>query len=145
METEKSAGMAIELEKLCQVPSVFPSLDEDAEENHGDWLLVITKPTLGEGDETLGKALMESFFAALMLEELPPAAVIFLNSGVRLCCANSSVLEDLCALERRGVGIFVSAACVDYYQLRRELCVGNLIAMSQISARIARTMRVVTF
>ena len=92
METEKSAGMAIEMEKLCQVPAVFPGLEEDTEENHGDWLLLITKPTLGEGDEALGKALMESFFSSLMLEELPPAAVIFLNSGVRLCCANSSVL-----------------------------------------------------
>lgn len=93
---------------------------------------LIGKTTLGHGAEDLGETLIKSFFYAMGQTQPLPAAIIFINSGVYLACQNSSVLEQLQALNGRGVEILSCGACLSYYKLEEKLAVGGVTNMYAI-------------
>lgn len=136
-------GYHVEIKRPSYGGEVFSAATEDKQSGRGDWLLMVGSCYLGKEDRVLGEALMESFIKGLLYNEIPPGAIIFYNGGVQLACRQSKVLENLCALEQKGVEIYSCAASVEYYQLNRTLCVGKLIGMSKIVEKITHTLRVV--
>jgi selenium metabolism protein YedF len=90
-------------------------------------LLLVTAAGIGRGSEELGRLLMKKFFRALSEHGGLGKVIIFLNSGVYLTCAGSSVLEDLCELEKDGAQIFSCATSLEHYQLRELLCIGKIL------------------
>jgi selenium metabolism protein YedF len=95
-------------------------------------LVVLPSNVLGSGDDTLGSRLMQAFLATL--PEMGEALwrIILLNSGVRLCLENSPALEALRALEARKVGVFACGTCLEYYNLRDKVAVGQVTNMLDI-------------
>lgn len=92
-------------------------------------VMLITSSTLGQGSEELGKLLMRSFVFTLKESEIPPGRLLFLNSGVHLTVTGSPLLEELEELAARGVKIFSCGTCLDYYQLKDKLQVGEVTNM----------------
>ncbi len=88
-------------------------------------LLWIVNETLGGGDPELGKLLMEKYLYALARAEQVPGHIILMNSGVKLACEGSTVAADLQLLADRGVKIESCGTCLDFYQLREKLVVGE--------------------
>ena len=93
---------------------------------------LLTQDTMGQGSPELGAVLMKSFFVALREKTPLPAALLLMNSGVRLSCAASPVLESLQELERQGVEVLSCGTCLDYYGLKEKLAVGSVTNMYTI-------------
>lgn len=93
---------------------------------------LITQNILGHGSEELGSVLIKSFFFTLQAGSEMPAAVMFINSGVKLAIAGSPVLEHLQTLSSKGTAILVCGTCLDYYGLKEQLVIGEISNMYAI-------------
>jgi selenium metabolism protein YedF len=95
-------------------------------------VILITSDKLGTGDETLGATLMKSYLYALSESDKIPKDLLFLNSGVKLVAEGSEVLDSLNKLKDRGVNIASCGVCLDFYELKEKLAVGEITNMYTI-------------
>lgn len=96
-------------------------------------VVAIGAATMGEGDERLGHTLLAGFLYALTEASPLPDAVLFYNGGARWTTAGSVALDDLHALERRGVQILTCGTCLQHYGLTDALAVGGVTNMYAIA------------
>ena len=91
--------------------------------------LLIQSETLGTGDQILGKMLMANFLRLLGDSQQKPGEIVFWNTGVRLACEGSSVLDHLEKLEKQGVAILSCTTCLEYLDLLDKLKIGQPTTM----------------
>lgn len=116
-------------------PSAAPS---------GPLVLVIASEQMGRSpEEELGHLLMRNFFHALTEVEPKPHAIIFFNSGVKLVTEGTPILEDLQALSERGVRLLACGTCLNFYEMRDRLAVGEVTNMYTIAETMLRAGKVV--
>lgn len=146
----RSSGCQVETEKkddgiyihISKAQSTEPSSGGQAKEREQQMLdcsctpgtaagtvMLITSATLGRGSEELGALLMRSFIFTLKEKETPPGRLLFLNGGVKLTVEGSPVLEELQEMAEQGVEIYSCGTCLDYYQLKDKLKVGQVTNM----------------
>ncbi|MGK0467860.1 sulfurtransferase-like selenium metabolism protein YedF [Clostridium sp.] len=94
--------------------------------------LVFSSDKLGVGDDELGDILMKSYIFALSEADTIPDNIIFINGGVKLTSKSSPVLGSLKKLIERGANILVCGVCIDFYDLKDELSVGEISNMYTI-------------
>jgi selenium metabolism protein YedF len=99
-------------------------------------VILIDSAQLGSGSEELGSLLMRNFIYTLTKRDYLPRALIFMNSGVKLCAAGSSSLEELELLESGGVEILACGTCLDFFGLKDSLRVGTVSNMYDITDRL---------
>jgi len=104
----------------------------------------ITSDRIGTGDDELGRLLMRNFIYSLARNADRPAAVMFLNGGVRLCCEGSDSLDDLRFLAEDGVTIKACGTCLDFLGIKDSLAVGEVGAMPDTVAALMGADDVVT-
>lgn len=97
-----------------------------------DLTIAIGSDKMGDGGEELGKILIKSFIYTVKETTPWPATMVFFNSGVYLTCEGSEVLEDLKALANEGVEIISCGTCLDYYNIKDKLQVGEIGNMYSI-------------
>lgn len=93
-------------------------------------VLFVNSERIGEGDDTLGSKLMGSFFYSLVRAKGKPDIVAFMNSGVRLACKGSAALNDIKLLAADGVKVYSCGTCLDFYELKDRLAVGEVGTMN---------------
>ncbi len=108
----------------CELPT---GVEEAREEGEGPVILV-TSDKLGE-EEELGRLLMKGFLSTLREASRGPSKLLFMNTGVFLTVEGSPVLEVLKELESRGVEIYSCGTCLDYFDLKEKLAVGQITNM----------------
>lgn len=108
-----------------------------------DLTIAFASNTMGSGSEELGKILMKSFMYTLTEATPFPSTLLFYNSGVYLTCAGSEVLEDLKALEAEGVEIISCGTCLDYYNIKDELKVGEISNMYTIYEKLRENKKTI--
>lgn len=111
--------------------------------NSGNKVVLFTSNTMGRGSEELGKILIKSFVYTLTESTPYPNTLLFYNSGVRLTCEGSEVLEDLKKLEKEGVEILSCGTCLDYYQIKDKLQVGQVTNMYTIYEKLRSAANIV--
>jgi len=94
-----------------------------------DKVLFIQSEGLGRGDERLGTLLMANFLRLLSDNPQKPVAIILWNSGVKLACEDSTLLEYLKKLQTQGVEILACTTCLEYFDLKEKLHVGRPTTM----------------
>ena len=94
--------------------------------------IVVSSDKLGVGDDKLGIALMKSYMFALAESDIVPENMLFLNGGVKLTVLGSDVLESLNKLISRGVNISSCGTCLDFYDLKSKLAIGDITNMYTI-------------
>ncbi|SDE78291.1 sulfurtransferase-like selenium metabolism protein YedF [Sporomusa acidovorans] len=99
---------------------------------------LLTQNTLGHGSPELGAVLIKSFMTTLLEVKPQPIAVLMLNSGVKLAVKDSPVLDQLATLAERGVAVLACGTCLDFYQLKAELAVGEITNMYTIVETISK-------
>lgn len=110
----------------------------------GPLVLLVSSETMGRGDKPeLGSLLMRAFFHTLGEVEPLPATIVFLNSGVKLTVDDSPVLEDLRALEGRGIELLACGTCLDYFDLKARAAVGVVSNMYTIAETLLGAAKVV--
>lgn len=94
--------------------------------------ILVATNLLGNGDDKLGETLMKVYINTLAESEILPENLMFINGGVKLTCTGSDVLDSLNAMKEKGVNIISCGACLDFYNLKDELKVGEIGNMYQI-------------
>lgn len=98
----------------------------------GNWKLLkgktlfISTDSLGRGSEELGKILVKALLNALSENENLPEKIVLINSGVKLACEGSEVLEALHEVVGKGVEILACGTCLNYFELSEKLRVGRV-------------------
>jgi selenium metabolism protein yedF len=116
-------------DKVPQVRAVQVKSDEIKLK---ETIVVIDSDKMGEGDEEFSKTLLKGFIYALSSQDIPPAKIIFYNSGVRMTTEGSASIEDLKVLEDAGAKIYSCGACLNNYGLTEKLLVGEATNMYNI-------------
>lgn len=101
-------------------------------EDYKKFTVAIGQDRLGNGDEKLGTILIKSYIFALSEASVIPTDMLFFNSGVKLTIEGSEVLESLNKLKERGVNIQVCGTCLDFYEIKEKLQVGEISNMYSI-------------
>ena len=107
------------------------------------YIVVINSPTMGVGDEALGKQLLKTFVYTLTEQDVLPETIIFYNGGVSFVTEDSDMLEDLKTLVSRGVQIYACGACLNYYGLTDKVAVGEITNMYRIVEMMRKADRIV--
>lgn len=107
-------------------------------------VIVIPSDIMGSGDPELGRILMKSFIYTVSETKPYPKAMLFYNSGVKLTIISSVVLDDLLNLEEAGVEIISCGTCLDFYDLKDKLGVGEISNMYTIYEKMNETENTIT-
>lgn len=97
-----------------------------------DIVIFIGSDKMGLGNDELGEVLMKGYFYTLTERTPFPKSILFVNSGVKLTCEESDVLDHIRKLEENGVEILSCGTCLDYYSLKDKLLVGGVTNMYTI-------------
>jgi len=135
--------MASEEDGLFTVTLLKEVREAAAKEDTGNNVLLITADTFGRGNDELGALLTQSFFYALAESDKPLTAVYLVNSGVKLACDGSAVLDSLGKLEELGVSVYSCGLCLDFYQLKNNLRVGGVTNMYAIVEALVKSRAVI--
>ncbi len=100
--------------------------------------------TLGEGSEELGSILMRGFIFTIKETNPLPTKMLFMNGAVYLTTEGSPVLEELQELEKLGVEIYSCGTCLDYFQLKDKLQVGNITNMYDTVENVVGAAKCIT-
>ncbi len=111
---------------------------EPASTMKDSYVVAISSATMGVGNDELGKVLMKGFIYALTEQEDLPKAILLYNGGILYSTEGSASLEDLQALQEKGVEILSCGTCLNYYDLSDKLAIGdvtNLYSMAEIFSK----------
>jgi len=105
--------------------------------------VVVSRNTMGEGAEELGKILIKGFIYSLTELPTSPKFLIFLNSGAYLTSDGANTIEDIEKLEKMGTEILTCGTCINYYGLKDKPAVGAVTNMYGITERMASAGKVI--
>jgi selenium metabolism protein YedF len=123
----------VELSKGVAASQTMPLAVGRAEAATGPLVLAVSSDVMGRGEAELGNILIRGFFHTLGEVEPLPQTIIFFNTGVKLACQGSQVLDDLCALDAQGIDILACGTCLNYFELTDKLAVGRVSNMYDIA------------
>lgn len=109
-----------------------------------DTIILVTNNGMGKGDIALQHKLAVKYFELLMQNTQLPVAICFYTEGVKLAVTGSPVLEQLKALEAKGVHLILCSTCLDFYGLSSEVRVGIVGGMTDIIEAQTKAAKVIT-
>lgn len=98
--------------------------------------IVVSSDKLGEGEKDLGELLMGNFLKSVASESQLPTAVFLVNRGVFLATASSAAADFLSHLQEQEVSILLCQTCVEYYDIGKEVAVGEISGMSKLAEMV---------
>jgi selenium metabolism protein YedF len=107
-------------------------------------LVLITKNTMGSGDDVLGAGLMLNFLNTL--NEMGEALwrLVFLNSGVKLTIEGAKTLLAIQQLEAQGVSVLVCGTCLTHFDLLDQKRVGETTNMLDIVTSLQLANKIIS-
>ncbi|MFV0376791.1 MAG: DsrE family protein [Mangrovibacterium sp.] len=97
---------------------------------------------MGEGDEQLGLLLLSNYLHLLNEEAELPQVIVFYNAGVKLICTGSPVLNNLDALQKKGVRLLACKTCLNHFNLINERKTGiegtmmDIIELQKVAKKV---------
>ncbi|MCI5997721.1 MAG: sulfurtransferase-like selenium metabolism protein YedF [Peptoniphilaceae bacterium] len=119
-------------EEFCQISDMSQTV------------IAVSKDFMGNGSEQLGKILIKGFIYTVSEYEKLPKTMIFFNAGVKLTTEGSPCIDDLKKLEEKGVEIISCGTCLDYYELKEKLLVGQVSNMYTIYETLFNSSKVIS-
>ena len=98
----------------------------------GTTVVLVAAATMGSGNDELGRILLRNFLLTLPELEIPPAAIYFINDGVKLVVQDADTVEILQKLADLGIDLAVCGLCLDFFRLREKVAVGRITNMLDI-------------
>jgi selenium metabolism protein YedF len=89
-------------------------------------VLLISTDSIGRGSEELGKILVKALLNTLSENDSLPEKIALINSGVKLACEGSDVIEALQKIGEKGVEILVCGTCLNYFNLTEKIKAGKV-------------------
>lgn len=113
-------------------------LDMEEKIEFKDLTIGFSGDTMGSGDRELGKILMKSYIYTVLETPPHPKSMVFFNTGVRLTCQGSEVIDDIKKLKDIGVEIISCGTCLDYLNLKDKLMAGDISNMYTIYEKLKK-------
>jgi len=107
-------------------------------------VVLFTRFGLGQAPAELQQKMAGIFLSLLNESDVLPAKLLFYTDGVKLVCEGSPVLEQLRALEAKGVELIVCFTCLNYFGLTDKVQVGIPGGMPDILEALAQAEKVVS-
>ena len=123
---------------------VIPSSVESKTQSNPKKLVVsVPHDSFGSGgDRELEEVLCRAYFHTLTeLDEGIPGTIIFYDRGVFLTVRDSPVLEDLKALEEKGVTLLACGTCLKHFNILEEHAVGTVSNMYETALELGTAQR----
>ncbi len=117
------AGITVETEIVCDGVPVAKKI-----------AVHISSEFMGQGDDGLGARLMLAYFDTLAQFAENITDLTLVNSGVKLVCEDSPVLQEAKELAKLGVRITACGVCLSHYGLADKVRVGTASNMFSILA-----------
>ena len=108
-----------------------------------DDVFLIGSNKMGVGEEELGEILMKGFIFSVSALDVPPKAILFVNSGVKLCIEGMNTIDDLTTLVEKGTTVLACGNCLNYYGLTEKIAVGEITDMYNITKTISDAKKVI--
>ncbi len=99
---------------------------------------------MGVGNEELGKMLTRAFLNNLMNQSRLPSHIVLYNSGVLLAADGTDSANALKELEKMGVQILMCGTCIDFYQLKDQVNLGQVSNMINITAHLIDAEKIIS-
>ena len=109
-----------------------------------DTIIQITNDGMGKGDPALQHKLIVKYLELIQMNESLPNAITFYTDGVKMVVEGSPVLEQLRALESKGVRLIVCSTCLEYYKLTDKVKIGIVGGMTDIIEVQVKAEKVIT-
>ena len=109
-----------------------------------DTVILVTNNGMGKADEKLQLLLSGKYLELLSQHTDLPNAICFYTEGIKLVCKGSPVIEQLRALESKGVRLIVCSTCLNYYGLNEEVQIGIIGGMPDIIEAQMNAEKVIT-
>ncbi|MBN2645504.1 MAG: sulfurtransferase-like selenium metabolism protein YedF [Desulfuromonadaceae bacterium] len=135
MEDGIRLNLALAADFQCQI-----SETADATANN---VVYIASACMGQGADELGEVLMRNFIFTLGEVHPLPKAILFVNSGVKLTCNGSAVLEALEKLAHAGVEIASCGLCLEFFGLKEQLQIGRVSNMLETVEALSAADRII--
>lgn len=104
-------------------------------------VLLLNNDQLGHGDRELSQKILGTFLRkATAFKDLD--AILFYNSGVKLCAADSPVIVELTLLAEAGVDLLPCGTCVEHYGV--DVKAGRISDMDTIIREMDRAEKAIT-
>jgi selenium metabolism protein YedF len=113
-----------------------------ATDTNNNFAVAVSSELMGQGDDNLGRQLMKSFFVALSCLDGMPSVIAFYNSGVKLALKDSSVIDTLKEIEKKGTEIILCGTCVDHYKIGDRIGIGKIGDMYFITQKLSAACNV---
>lgn len=111
-----------------------------------NYAILLTGDSIGKDAKELGEKLMASYLYTLAEaenEELP-THLLFVNTGVNLVKKGAPTVQSLEVLQDKGVKLLACGTCVDYFNLRDAMAIGEISNMYVIRDLMAKADKVIT-
>ena len=95
-------------------------------------------------DASLKIALAKKFLALIARHDPLPAQICFYTDGVKLTVEGSPVLDELKALQEKGVELVICSTCIDTFGLRDKVRLGVVGGMPDIITAITQADNAIT-
>lgn len=109
-----------------------------------NYIVVFNSYGMGSAEPELSQLLAANYLKLMVDEKQLPAAILFYAEGVKLCCEDSFAKESLQKLEDKGVKLVACTTCLNYYNLKDKMIVGNMGTMADIQMYQVHADKVVT-
>ncbi len=107
-------------------------------------LIMVTNDGMGKGEKPLQHKLIQTYLKLLDDSNTLPSVICFYTDGVKLVVEGSSVIDQLKALEAKGVHLILCSTCLNYYGLIDKVQVGIIGGMTDIIEAQGRADKVIT-
>lgn len=107
-------------------------------------VLVVKSDRMGIGQDDLGEKLIKAFFLKLAAAEAKPDTIVFYNTGVKLVCNGSEVLDSLELLAAAGVDMPACGTCLAHFELTEKVKTGRRSNMQEIADILTKAEQVIT-
>jgi selenium metabolism protein YedF len=109
-----------------------------------DTVIQITSNGMGKGEQALQHKLIVKYLELIQTNDSLPNAITFYTEGVKLVVDGSPALEQLHALESKGVRLIICSTCLEYYGLTDKVQVGIVGGMTDIIEAQVKAEKVIT-
>ncbi len=138
-----SQGKKVRLEQRGGEAMKNDRAAQGSSSHEGGNVVLIAAAQWGSGEAELGRLLLRNFLNTLKEVEPRPAAILFVNEGVKLTVEGSPLLEVIGELSTHGVEILSCGTCLDYYHLKEKVRAGRITNMHDIVTRLSNAKRVI--
>lgn len=105
---------------------------------------VISSDSMGRGSDELGWALLQTYIQTIEQVKPLPTKILFYNAGVKLVAKGSGVLDALERLQQLDIEILVCGTCLDFFQLKSAIQVGQISNMYDIMTAMSEADKVIS-